>query len=111
MKEPIEHQIIQANGKPMFVIVPYEEYKALVALREKRFTIPHAVVRASVIDGKSRMRAWREYKKLSQKDIAERLGVSQSAYAQMEKPSVKPRMATLRKIAEALDIPVTQLAA
>ena len=61
------------------------------------------------MDGKSRMRAWREYKKISQKDLAAKLGVSQSAYAQMEKPTAKPRMATLRKVATAMGIQVAQL--
>lgn len=111
MKEHIEHQVIQRDGKPLFVIVPYEEYKDLIDLYEKQVTIPHEVVRASVIDGKSRVRAWREYKKLSQKEMAEKLGISQSAYAQMEKPAAKPRLTTLRKIAAAMGIQVAQLTA
>ena len=109
MKEHIKHQVIKSDGKPMFVVVPYEEYKDLIGLSERKVTISHAVVRASVIDGKSRIRAWREYNRLSQTQMAEKMGISQSAYAQMEKPDALPRPATLVKIAAALDLRLDQL--
>lgn len=72
-------------------------------------TIPHAVVGANVIEGKSMVRAWREYKKLTQKQMAETLGITQAAYSQIEKPESKLRHATLEKIAPAMGIMVEQL--
>ena len=109
MKEHIEHQIIRNNGKPLFAIVPYDEYTALMDLRDRKTTLPHEVVGASVVEGKSMIRAWREYKTISQKEMAKLLGISQAAYSQMEKPGVRNHFATLRKIAHALDIQVDQL--
>jgi transcriptional regulator with XRE-family HTH domain len=36
--------------------------------------------------------------------MAERIGVSQSAFAQMESPEANPRIATLKKIAQAFGV-------
>ena len=110
MKEHTEHQIISGrNGKPLFAVVPYDEYVALMDRRDHETTFPHAVVGATVIEGKSLVRAWREYKKITQKEMAARMGISQSAYSQMEKPDTSIRRATLEKIAAAMDIRVEQL--
>lgn len=54
------------------------------------------------------MQAWREYLQLTQATLAQRLGISQAAYAQYEK-STRPRLSTLEKVAKALGISVTQL--
>ena len=70
-----------ADGQPAFVVVPYAEYMRRFAHEEG--LIPHEVVSATV-DGVSPMKAWREYLGLTQASVAERLGVSQAAYAQTE---------------------------
>ncbi|MFQ5420301.1 MAG: helix-turn-helix domain-containing protein [Anaerolineae bacterium] len=57
----------------------------------------------------SLVRAWREYKGLSQQDIAGKLGISQSAYSQMEKPDANLRKSTLAKLASALELSPEQL--
>lgn len=58
--------------------------------------------------GMSAVRAWREYLRLTQAEVAARMGVSQAAYAQMESAK-RPRKATLARIAAALGIDVEQL--
>nr|WP_236872379.1 helix-turn-helix transcriptional regulator [Burkholderia territorii] len=69
--------------------------------------IPHEVVSATV-DGATLLRAWREYLGLTQAEVATRLGISQSAYAQQE-GSEKLRKSTREKIAAALGITDAQL--
>jgi transcriptional regulator with XRE-family HTH domain len=54
------------------------------------------------------IRAWREHLGLTQEQVAERMGVTQSAYSQQES-SQKNRAATRRNIAEALGILPEQL--
>jgi transcriptional regulator with XRE-family HTH domain len=54
-------------------------------------------------EGITPIRAWREYLQLTQADMAERLGISQSAYAQQEVVD-RPRKATREKIAKAMKI-------
>ena len=110
MSAPIKHQIIRNGDKPLFVLVPYELYiKNRRYLVDPEPTIPHDVVRLSVIDGKSPVRAWREYKKMSQGEVARLLKISQSAYCQMEKPDANLRESTINKIAKILDIDPDQL--
>ena len=94
-----------ADGQPAFVVVPYAEYMRRFAHEEG--LIPHEVVSATV-DGASPMKAWREYLGLTQASVAERLGVSQAAYAQTE-AAARPRKATVARVAAALRITVEQL--
>jgi transcriptional regulator with XRE-family HTH domain len=77
--------------------------------RDDETTIPRKVVELSVLGNKSPVRAWREYKGLLQKKIADALGISQAAYSQMEKPNANLRPETLEKIARILEINPEQL--
>ena len=107
MNERINHQIIEKNGVPLFVLVPYDEY--ISSYKDEKVYFPHEVVELHAVEGKSIIRAWREYKKLSQREVAKRIGISQSAYSQMEKPDARLRKSTLEKIARALQIEMNQL--
>ena len=114
MTTHIDHQIIEHNGKPLFVIVPYEEYKKLtedkhIESEDKEVTFPHEVVEKSIIEDKGLIRAWREYKNISQEEMANRMGITQAAYSQMEKPKARLRIKTLEKIAAALEVDIEQL--
>lgn len=51
----------------------------------------------------------REEKKLSQRALGEKMGVTQQTIAQYEKIQDTPKLSTIRKIAEALDIPMSDL--
>ena len=107
MNERINHQVIEKNGVPLFVLVPYDEY--ISSYHDERVYFPHEVVELHAIEGKSIMRAWREYQKLSQREVAKRINISQSAYSQMEKPNARLRKSTLEKISQALQIDMNQL--
>ena len=105
-----DHQIIRQGKKPVFVIVPYDEYLDLIKKKaEEKVYFPHEIVELNVMQGKSLVRSWREYKKLSQAQVASRIGVTQGAYCQMEKPNARLRKISLEKIATALDVDVAQL--
>lgn len=69
--------------------------------------IPHDVV-SRMVDGATVVRAWREYLGLTQTEVAERLGITQSAYAQQESSS-RPRKATRERLAKVLGIKPDQL--
>ena len=69
--------------------------------------IPHNVI-SRTVDGATPARAWREHLGLTQAEVAKRLGVSQSAYAQQEN-SERLRKASIEKIAEAMNITTAQL--
>lgn len=54
------------------------------------------------------MPAWREHLGLTQAEVAARMGVSQSAYAQLE-ASQRSRKVTLERVAEAMGVTLAQL--
>ncbi len=110
MNTPATHQIIKMNGQPVFAVVPYEEYLALVQGSGDEALIPHEVVRAHGLEGKSLVRAWREHLGLTQRQVAARLGVTQSAFAQMERAEANLRPATLKRLAKALGLSPAQIA-
>jgi DNA-binding XRE family transcriptional regulator len=93
------------DGAPAFVVIPYAEFMA--NRRDDRGLIPHEVV-SRTVDGATPLRAWREYLGLTQAEVADRLRISQSAYAQQEK-SERLRKSSLEKIASALGISALQL--
>ena len=108
-----EPQIIHHDGKPMYAVIPYDEYTALLRRAEEsaedrrpdeQVTLPHDVVKRATLGVVSLVRAWREYLGLSQKEVASRMGISQPSFAKMEAKETKNRPATLKKIAGAMGI-------
>jgi len=75
---------------------------------ESDIWFPNEVVKANV-RGDSLIKAWREYFKLTQAELAEKAGMKQSALARLESSGRTPRKSTSAKIAEALEISVDQL--
>ncbi len=104
-----KYQIIRHGGKPLFVLVPYDEFLNLVKeQKRKEPTIPHEVVGMVVKNGWSLLKAWRKYLGLTQKELAEKVGISQSALSQLERKQ-NHRNKTLEKIAEAMGLEVELL--
>ena len=106
MSEPIEYQTIKgSDGQPAFVVLPYDVFLKRYAQEEG--LIPHEVISATV-DGASPIRAWREYLGLTQTEVAARLHISQSAFAQIEN-ATRPRKSTLSRMGKALGIGMEQI--
>ena len=100
-------QFIEQGGKPVFAIIPYEEYLKLLPPEE--VTIPHEVVGLVIKKGMNLVKAWRTYLGMTQAEVAKKAGLSQAALSQMEKRENKLRNATLKKLAEAMGISIEQL--
>jgi predicted transcriptional regulator len=106
MNGPTNIQVINGlDGKPAFVVIPYGDY--IAERNVERELIPHDVV-SRTVDGATPVRAWREHLGLTQAEVAKRLGISQSAYAQQE-VSERLRKVSREKIAAALGITQEQL--
>ena len=105
-------QIITQNGKPAFAVIPWNDYQRLIRNQiesdESDVWFPNEVVKANV-RGDSLIKAWREYFKLTQAELAAKAGMKQPALARLENSNVSPRKATLAKLAEAMEISVDQL--
>ena len=102
-------QIIRHSGKPVFVVVPYKQWLEITGQETVAVYIPHEVVGLQLKEDLSLIAAWRKYKGLSQKILAEQMGISQPAMAQIEKRESKPQKRTLQKIAALLEVEISQL--
>jgi DNA-binding XRE family transcriptional regulator len=107
MKIPTNIQYIEQNGKPVYAVIPYDEYIKL--LPSEDVTIPHEVVGLVIKKGMNLVKAWRTYLGITQSEIAKKAGITQAALSQMEHTENTLRTATLKKLAKAMDLSVDQL--
>ena len=103
-------QIIRdAGGQPAFAVLPFADYQALVNGKvNPEPGIPATVVDLAMDNNWSAAHAWRVHKELTQSEVAQRMGITQGAYAQLEgKKTI--RKSSREKIAGALGIHESQL--
>ena len=105
-------QTIMQGGKPAFVVIPYDEYLSLVHNSPRipaGDAVPHEVVSLMIENDWSMLRAWREYLGFTQKEVADRAGITQAALSQMENGDQKMRKATREKLATAIGLTPEQM--
>lgn len=110
MERPIEYTVIMHEGKPSQALVNHDHFMKLLAQVKAEPTVPHEVVK--LVYGDADMppvKAWRKYRDMSQKEVAQAMGITQPGYALMEKPGANLRKATRSKLAKALGISIEQL--
>lgn len=85
-----------------------DEFEAKIASGEEE-VIPIELV-DRMIDGESKVRVWREYRGLSQRDLAAKAAVSSSYLSQIEGGTRDGTFDTMKRIAAALGLTVDDLA-
>ncbi|HEY5574168.1 MAG TPA: helix-turn-helix transcriptional regulator [Anaerolineales bacterium] len=126
MKENV--QVIEKDGKPEWAIIPYETYIKLVEEAEmlqdirdydsvkaaiergEEELIPGEVVYA-ILDGENPIKVWREYRGLSQQQVANMIGISTSYLSQIEAGKRTGSTEVLAAIAKALDVTLDDIVA
>ncbi len=108
MKRPTNIQIIEQNGTPAFAVIPYSDFLKFFH-DDSDISIPHDVVEIIAKEGCNLLRAWRKHLKLTQKEVAQRAGITQSALSQMELSDSVKRSSTLEKLAIAMGLAVDHL--
>ena len=80
-------------------------------LKENKQTtyLPQEVVEKVTVEGKSLVRAWREYRNMSREETATRMGVTQPVYNVLEDASNRVSSASIRRLAAALGVSEKQL--
>lgn len=119
MKEGI--QIIERDGKPEWAVLPYEEYMELIEQAEmledirdfdrisaaiesgEEELIPSEVVYA-ILDGENPIKVWREYRGLTQQQLADAAEISKPYLSQIETGKRKGTTDILSAIAKALNV-------
>lgn len=119
-------QIIEANGKPQYAVIPYPHYVRLIEAAEMQEDIAEydrikariergeeEWVSAKMVDrlagGENPLLVWREYRGLTQSQLAETAGVGQSYIAMIEKGERRGSVTKLSAIARALKVNVDDL--
>ena len=93
---------IPGRKKGQIYLLEKDEYARLFpeAIRiPEGDAIPHEVVGLTIKKGYTLVHAWREYLRLTQTEVAERMGITQAALSQMEAGRKHLRKATLEKLA------------
>ena len=101
-------QILKKNGIPAFAVIPYEDYLKFLP-KKKEDTVPREVAEKAILNEMPLIKAWRLHLKLTQKEVAEKAGITQAALSQMERAENTNRTATLEKLATAMGLNVEQV--
>ena len=115
-------QLLKKDGKPEFAVLPIAEYRRLLQRLEELEEIkdfrdykrspaesfPAAVVNR-LLDREIPVKVWREYRGLTQGQLAERTGVTVAHISQIESGKRECSVKLLKALAAALDVDVEML--
>ena len=118
-------QIIEKNGKPEWAVIPYDEYQHLLeavemlqdirdydeaklAIAAGEELIPSQVTYA-LLDGENPIKVWRDYRGLTQQQVAEQTGISKPYLSQLESGQRRGTTDVLAAIAKALNVSLDDL--
>lgn len=119
-------QIIERDGKPEWAVIPYEVYLQLTEEAEmlqdirdydaaratvergEEELIPSDVVYA-ILDGENPIKVWREYRKLTQQQLAEAVGISTPYLSQIETSKRTGTTEVLTTIAKVLKVSLDEI--
>ena len=116
-------QIIEKDSEPEWAVVPYAEYLRLVEAREmlddinaydeamaadEEETLPHEMVRR-LVEGEPPVRVWREHRGMTQRELAERIGIQKAYLSQIESGRRMGSVKVLANLAETLEVAIEDL--
>ncbi len=114
-------QVIKQGDKPEWAIIPYETYLQLVEKADMLLDIqdydsakaalergddelvPSEVVYA-ILDGENAIKVWREFREMSQQELAEKAGISVPYLSQLETNKRTGSLEVLSSVAKALNV-------
>lgn len=118
-------QIIEKNGKPEWAVIPFSTYETMVTELEMaqdirdfdeamlRIAQGEELVSSTVVDalleGANPVRVWREYRGLTQQQLAESAGISKSYLSQIESGKRVGSAGVLSQLATALALDLDDL--
>ncbi len=101
--------LVDDEGRTTHVLVPLDEYREWMRLSPgQEAAFPHEVVVRHTECG-SLVRAWREYRGLTEADMAGLMGLDVDAYRRLETPEADLGFGMLKRVARALKLSVEHL--
>ena len=115
-------QIIEKYGKPEYAVIPYAVYERLLELAEDREdnqafiaalstneeSIPQAMVER-LVNGDNPLEVWREYRGITQTELATQAGIGKSYLSQIEAGKKTGSARVLQALVTALNVDVDDL--
>ena len=118
-------QIIEKDGNPEWAVIPFKTYQQLIedaemlqdiqdydaakqAIAEGEELIPSEVVYA-LVDGENPIRVWREYRGMTQPQLAKVADISVPYLSQLESGKRKGSAGVLLAVARGLDLTLDDL--
>jgi DNA-binding XRE family transcriptional regulator len=119
-------QLIERNGQPEWAVLPYDEYLALVEQAEmlediqdinhikkalesgEEELIPAEVVNA-LLDYENPIKVWREFRGMTQQQLAKSIGISTPYISQLESGKREASIKVLTAIARIFNVDVDDL--
>lgn len=120
-------QIIEKNGKAEFAVVPIDEYylllekaeelddvtafdKAVHELETGQDELIPADIAERLVEGKENpLKVWREFRGMTQEQLAKQAGISQGQVALIESGKREGRVSVLKDVANALNVSLDDL--
>lgn len=110
-------ETVERNSQK-FVLVPIEQYNQLLADIEMlkdvhdfrgakavdEETFPAEVINRLILNEENSIKVYREYRKLTQKQLADKVGIQRAYLAEIETKRKSGSVKTLKAIAEVLDV-------
>lgn len=110
-------QIIEKDGKRLFAVIPYDEYERLrdaaelaedaelarKALERDEERVPIELV-DRLIEGENPVRVWREYRGMTQRELAAKAGINTAYLSQIETGKRGGSTKVLRAVSNALAV-------
>ncbi|MFY9589998.1 helix-turn-helix domain-containing protein [Rickettsia endosymbiont of Halotydeus destructor] len=115
--------IIEYQGKPAFVIIPFNEYQQLINFKKIHITDEELYAEGitkdeeyfsedlvnKILNGENPVKAYREYRGYSQEILAEKISKTKQYISAIENGSRQGTMSTLKKLSLALNIDLDML--
>ena len=119
-------QLIERDGKPEWAVLPYDEYLKLLeqaemledirdydaakaALENGEDELIPAEVVFAILDGENPIKVWREYRGLTQQQLADKVKISKPYISQIETGKRTGTTEILSAIAKALDVSLDEV--
>lgn len=115
-------QMIEKDGQPEWAVIPYQEYQQLLELKEEfediqefdaALAIPQEKIPVEWVDrllnGEHPISIWREYRGLTQQQLAAHCAVNIDYIEQIEMRQCQPSLMVLRKMAQVLKVDIEDL--
>jgi DNA-binding XRE family transcriptional regulator len=117
----MSRKIIEERGK-RFVLVPEKTYDRMledlgdledIRAYDRAKAKPQEFVPAEIVNrliaGENPVRVWREYRKLTQQQLADKAGISKPYLSQLECSAREASVSVIKRLAAALEVDVDDL--